>query len=239
MSTSLRRAIAIHLLGLIGVAICLAAAHWQWDRAHTARASDVRVVDFPTASPLRQFMPVSSIAASTSVEGTWVPGWRAVIDRPADGTTVGNLSTQNCLWIVDALLLDDGSAIAIVRGCTNQTPFPTSSGREVISGILQPSEDSGIAPLAPDQQKLTTRNLVAQLNLPMHDGYLVQVPPAQGLRLVTPILPNPVSVPLHWRNIVYVFNWLVFAAIVVAMWVRVVADERRSASTHIGGGSDV
>mgnify|MGYP003340284431 FL=1 len=126
-----------------------------------------------------------------------------------------------------------------VSGCTNQRPLPTSSGREVISGILQPSEDSGIAPLAPDQQKLTTRELVAQLNLTMHDGYLVQVPPAQGLRLVTPILPNPVSVPLHWRNIVYVFNWLVFAAIVGAMWVRVVADERRSASTHIGGGSDV
>jgi hypothetical protein len=42
---------------------------------------------------------------------------------------------------------------------------------------------------------------------------------------VTPLLSAIPHVPLHWRNVFYVFNWFFFAGIVMAMWIRVVRDE--------------
>jgi hypothetical protein len=33
---------------------------------------------------------------------------------------------------------------------------------------------------------------------------------------------------LHWRNVVYTFNWLVFALIIAAMWRRVILDMGKS-----------
>lgn len=219
-----RRVAGIHALGLASVAVCLVAANWQWSRAHVVRPSDYRTVDFAQASPLRDFLPVGSIAATTTVSGVWVKGWRLVLDRPADGRELLAEAQPGpaCPWIVDGLALPDGSLLAVVRGCGSAPP---ARGAATVTGVLQPSEDSGLMPFVHGEPAITTRTLVSALAMTTHDGYLVAQPSAAGLASVTPILDQPVSVPLHWRNVVYVFNWLIFAAIIALMWVRVVRDE--------------
>lgn len=219
-----RRMLGIHALAVTGIAVCLLAANWQWHRAHVVRPSDYRTVDFAQASPLRSFLPVGNIAATTMVEGDWVPAWRLLVDRPADGRMlVAGAAAPSCPWVVDALQLPDKSVIAVVRGC-GSTLSP-ATGHAVVTGVLQPSEDSGLIAFAQGKPAITTDALVSALGVTTHDGYLVAVPADPALAQVTPILDKPVSVPPHWRNVVYVFNWLIFAAILVAMWVRVVRDE--------------
>ena len=109
-----RRMLAIHTLGVVGIVVCLAAAGWQWNRAHVIRPSDYRTVDFASASPLRSFLPVGNIAARTRVTGHWVDGWRLILERPADGRTI-EAPASTCPWIVDALQLADDSWGARLR----------------------------------------------------------------------------------------------------------------------------
>lgn len=227
-----RRMLVIHVLGAFAVLVCIAGALWQWQRAHTVRASDIRELDFSSASPARQFLPLTSIAMRTSVAGEWIDGWRLTVARPADGRAVmANTGAPDCPWIVDALALPDGTAVAVVRGCGG-TEFPAATGAANISGLLQPSEDSGLTGLPQARQVISTSALVEQLGVTMHDGYVIQQPAAPGLAAVGPLLPVPVKVPLHWRNIVYVFNWIAFALIIMVMWVRVVADEARDRASE-------
>lgn len=229
-----RRMLAIHVLGFLAVLVCVAGAWWQWERAHTVRASDIRELDFASASPARQFLPLTSIAMRTAVSGRWIEGWRLTVSRPADGRdAIADTSAPVCPWIVDALALPDGTAVAVVRGCGGPD-FPAAAGAVSISGLLQPSEDSGLTGLPQAQQVISTSALVAQLGVTMHDGYLIQEPAATGLASIGPLLPVPVKVPLHWRNVVYVFNWIAFALIISVMWVRVVADEARDRATERG-----
>jgi hypothetical protein len=42
---------------------------------------------------------------------------------------------------------------------------------------------------------------------------------------VSPIIKGKVHQSLHWRNVVYTANWIVFALIVLYMWIRIVRDE--------------
>ena len=108
-----RRMLSIHALAVAGIAVCLVAANWQWHRAHAARAGDVTVtaIDFQTASPLRAFMPSSSIGKTTSVSGEWIMDKQLLLsDRPADAHTWnGQAVSAPCAWVVRALRLADGS----------------------------------------------------------------------------------------------------------------------------------
>jgi len=42
---------------------------------------------------------------------------------------------------------------------------------------------------------------------------------------VSPIIKGTVHESLHWRNVIYTANWIVFALIVLYMWIRIVRDE--------------
>ena len=133
------------------------------------------------------------------------------------------------------LRLADGSALAVVLGCSSsdtQVNLPT--GPVNFEGVLQPSEDSDLMALSTDVPRLTTEGIVALLGSTVHDGYLVATPEHSDLSAVVPRLPGAVAVPLHWRNIVYVGNWLTFALITLAMWVRVARDEAESANPNQG-----
>ena len=131
--------------------------------------------------------------------------------------------------------LADGSALAVVLGCSrSDTQVNLPTGPVNLEGVLQPSEDSDLMALSTDVPRLTTEGIVALLGSTVHDGYLVATPEHSDLSAVVPRLPGAVAVPLHWRNIVYVGNWLTFALITLAMWVRVARDEAESADANQG-----
>ena len=239
-----RRMLGIHVMALAAVVVCLFAAHWQWQRAHTAQGSDtssssIQFGSFSQLSPLRQYLPASSIGVSTSVSGTWLDHGRVVLtERIAQGSSLRNPNPGSqsivswalpiCNWIADPLVLEDKSVLMVVQGCS-ATPqaVPLPSGSATVTGVLQPSEDADIVDLVVLPNKLTTSSVVASLSMSVHDGYLVSSQAASGLTRVTPIFTSSPHIPLHWRNIFYVFNWIVFALIVMGMWVRVVQDELR------------
>lgn len=234
--------IGIHLAGILAVATCIALAHWQWSRAHVPTNGEASTVSgtIDELNPLRQFLPVASIGATITIEGKWVQNSRIVLgERIANGEQLtkaaGNDHSQTvivdwavplCAWISDALELTDGSVVQVVRGCSsNPASVVNVSGFAKVTGILQPSEDADIVYLPKVDGKLTTDRIVSQTGKTTHDGYVVATTAGEGLEKVTPMLSAIPHVPLHWRNVFYVFNWLFFAGIVIAMWINVIRDE--------------
>ena len=236
------RLLGLHLGALIAIITCVALANWQWERAHGQNVPSVSNASFAELSPLRDFLPRSSIGVKTTVTGTWLPKAQIIAqERPQDGRKLiianpgeprHGIDYELGRWFVDVLKLDDGSVIGVVRGwrAGGQLAKP-STGRATVTGYLQPSEDSpdvnifikstgGDVPLA-----LTTTQIVERAGLTAHDGYLVQATASPGLKPVTPIYSSAIKINLQWQNVLYTFNWIVFAVIVGFMWIRVVQDE--------------
>jgi hypothetical protein len=232
------RLVAIHVLGAFSFFACLGLAYWQWDRAQAyVPPANATAPSFEELSPLRDYLPASSVAVTTSVTGTWQPDERILMpERVADGQSmvspdpdtevVVSWAVPVGYWIVDIMELADESSLGVVRGFT-ETPdqIALASGIETVTGVMQPSEDvpglklvNGIAPL-------TTELIVENSRTIAHDGYLVATSRSDSLALVSPIFTEPVVKGLNWQNVAYTFNWLFFAGIVAMMWFRVARDE--------------
>jgi len=161
------RLLVIHVLGALSVVTCLALAYWQWDRAHAyVPPESGTALSFEELSPLRDYLPASSVGIPTSVTGTWQPEERILMpERIIDGKSMVNPNPELEViaefvppvgfWVVDIMELADESSLGVVRGFT-ETPDQISlaSGEASVSGVMQPSEDlrglmlvNGIKPL--------------------------------------------------------------------------------------------
>jgi cytochrome oxidase assembly protein ShyY1 len=194
------RLIAIHILGALAVAACLVLAAWQWDRAHIQTSStNTEVKTFAELSPLRDYLPVESVAMPTSVTGTWQPDERILMpERVSNGPEMVNpdpasevimeWATPIGFWVVDIMELDDGSSLGVVRGFTTAVDdLPLVQGVETVSGVMQPSEDVPGLKLVHGIKPLTTAMIVENSRTIAHDGYLVSTSEFTDLELVTPI----------------------------------------------------
>jgi len=252
------RLLGIHALAILGIAVCLFLSSWQWGRAHTSAPVTAAngLAKFDGLSPLRAYLPVRSIGVPTRVSGHWQePGADRLgksnriilLNRPDDGSllvasSAGVYDDNLGSWIVDLLVLDDGSTLAVVRGWSmHPSSIPVATGKATVYGVMQPSEDSGLSEL-PKIELLTTASITKHAHSAVHDGYLVAQLPPHGQLLgnaaiagtsiansalveVSPIIKGKVHQSLHWRNVVYTANWILFAFIVLYMWIRIVRDE--------------
>jgi hypothetical protein len=232
------RLLAIHALGIISVLACLALANWQWNKAQAYVPPSTTVVKtFDELSPLRDYLPASSVGIPTSVTGTWQPNERILLfERVADGKSMVNPDPEVeaivewavpvGYWIVDIMELADESSLGVVRGFT-QTPeeIAVATGQVTVTGVMQPSEDVPGLKLFNNIELLTTDLIVENSRTIAHDGYLVASNSEAGLTLVKPIFTEPIVKGLNWQNVAYTFNWIFFAVIVGMMWVRVTQDE--------------
>jgi hypothetical protein len=232
------RLLAIHVLGAVSVLACLALANWQWDRAQSyVPPASTTALTFEELSPLRDYLPASSVGVPTSVTGTWQPDERILMpERVIDGKSMVNPDPETEViaefvppigyWVVDIMELADESSLGVVRGFT-ETPdqFALATGEATVAGVMQPSEDVPGLKLVNDIKPLTTNLIVENSRTIAHDGYLVATSPTSSLVLVGPIFTEPVIEGLNWRNVAYTFNWIFFAVIVGMMWFRVTRDE--------------
>ena len=232
------RLLAIHVLGAFSVAACLGLAYWQWDRAQAyVPPASATALTFEELSPLRDYLPASSVGVPTSVTGTWQPDERILMpERVIDGKSMVNPDPEIEVisefvepigfWIVDIMELADESSLAVVRGFT-ETPdqIALANGEATVAGVMQPSEDVPGLELVNDIKPLTTDLIVENSRTIAHDGYLVATSTSESLLPVSPIFTEPVVKGLNWRNVAYTFNWVFFAGIVAMMWVRVARDE--------------
>lgn len=233
-----RRLLTIHILGTVSFLACLAFANWQWNRAQVyVPPATAAVRTFEELSPLRDYLPASSVGVPTSVTGTWQPEERILMsERVADGKSIispdpgsevwVNWATPVGYWVVDIMELADESSLGVVRGFT-ETPdqIALATGQATVTGVMQPSEDVPGLKLVNNIELLTTNMIVKNSRTIAHDGYLVATNVDAGLTLVTPIFTEPIAKGLNWRNVAYTFNWVFFAGIVAMMWIRVVRDE--------------
>jgi cytochrome oxidase assembly protein ShyY1 len=232
------RLLAIHVLGAFSVAACLGLAYWQWDRAQAyVPPASATALTFEELSPLRDYLPASSVGVPTSVTGTWQPDERILMpERVIEGKSMVNPDPDIEViaefvgpigyWVVDIMELADESSLAVVRGFT-ETPdqIVLATGEATVAGIMQPSEDVPGLKLVNGIEPLTTDLIVENSRTIAHDGYLVATSPSESLLPVSPIFTEPVVKGLNWRNVAYTFNWVFFAGIVALMWVRVARDE--------------
>jgi hypothetical protein len=232
------RLVAIHALGAFSFFACLGLAYWQWDRAQAyVPPANATAPSFEELSPLRDYLPASSVAVPTSVTGTWQPDERILMpERVIDGKSMVNPDPETEViaefvppvgyWVVDIMELADESSLGVVRGFT-ETPdqVALASGMETVTGVMQPSEDVPGLKLVNGIEPLTTDLIVENSRTIAHDGYLVATSKSDSLELVSPMFTEPVVKGLNWQNVAYTFNWLFFAGIVAMMWFRVARDE--------------
>ena len=232
------RLLAIHVLGAFSVVACLALAYWQWDRAQAyVPPESATTLSFEELSPLRDYLPASSVGIPTSVTGTWQPEERILMpERVVDGKSMVNPDPETEViaefvppigfWVVDIMELADESSLGVVRGFT-ETPdqIELATGEATVTGVMQPSEDVPGLKLVNNIEPLTTNLIVENSRTIAHDGYLVATSVTESLLPVSPIFTEPVVKGLNWRNVAYTFNWVFFAGIVAMMWVRVARDE--------------
>jgi cytochrome oxidase assembly protein ShyY1 len=236
------RLVAIHALGAFSFVSCLGLAYWQWDRAQAyVPPAGATALSFEELSPLRDYLPASSVAVPTSITGTWQPDERILMpERVVDGKAMVNPDPETELlvqwqtpvgyWVVDIMELADESSVGVVRGFTESPDqIALASGIETVSGVMQPSEDVPGLKLVNDIKPLTTYLIVENSRTIAHDGYLVATSRTDSLTPVSPIFSEPVVKGLNWQNVAYTFNWLFFAGIVAMMWVRVARDELKFA----------
>lgn len=233
------RLLGLHVFGVLALSACLALSNWQWDRAHVwnAKSQDsLQVVQpFNELSPLRNYLPATSIGAKTEVTGSWITNSvRTYCGRPADGsilrTGIEIGFTPGC-WVTGVLSLQDGTVLTAVLGWSADNSgvqglsVDLPPGSVKISGVLQPSEDSLQIYLPAQAALITTKQTVSQVGQSAHDGYLLVSSPRSGLQSITPVFEMTPAHGVHWRNVVYTFNWLFFGLFVIFMWWRAVRDE--------------
>lgn len=231
------RMLGIHILALLAIVSCLALSHWQWTRAHgQTSVAKSPSGEFASLSPLGNYLPLASVGVQTEVQGTWSDKGRFLVtERPTHGPSLINPNPGSNVvvswaipigaWVCDVLLLEDGSAVGVVRGWSaNPQSVPPAQGMATVTGILQSSEDADYVSLVSVPELLTTKLVLSHSDVSVHDGYLVAQQPAQGLVTVDPIYSAAPKTSLHIRNVIYTFNWIFFALLVIAMWVRVVRD---------------
>lgn len=232
-----RRLATINLLSLIAIVGCLFLGKWQWDRAHYIAPSTSSSGNFSDLSPIRDYLPPTSVGIETNISGTWQPNSRLEFgERPVDGKqlinpepgtdTVVSWAVPVGNWVLDVLTLSDGSSVGVVRGwAPTDSQVASPIGEVTLTGVMQPSESPNSKNFINLPSYITTESILAKASSTLHDGYFVASQASDGLTVVKPIFDTPQKTGLHWRNVVYTGNWIIFAIILTGMWWRIIQEE--------------
>lgn len=217
------------LIAFVVAAILL--GRWQWDRTQTileaerAAASAPVPVDevYPDRAPgqVPDEMPASSIGHPVTVSGTYDPAMQAIV-------TSRSLDDQAGVWVVTGMPLTDGTVAAVVRGWLPSADSPgvqPPSEPVLVSGMLHP--DEGFYPDAPVDAATTvviSSDRLAQMwNAPVLPGFVMlsaQEPMTEPAPEPVPPTIQTADVPFPLQNFFYAFQWWIFAAFGVVVYLR-------------------
>lgn len=214
MSRTTLRILVATLLSLVALVSTAALGVWQYTRAYRAdvEAQILKAPQIPLdqVSKLGEYVPENSYGQKVVVNG----------NLQCDGQFKNVIPEQGIDWHIAAIQLSDGSLIAVASVadyCDLQ-----SGGVEWV-GRIQPAQDFSQLKVSyqPAQvvDAINTDDLVLRWKTNVRDGYLLitrDVPE----RLV--VLP-PVGIDI--RNLFYAWQWWIFAAFAIFLYVRFVRDE--------------
>jgi cytochrome oxidase assembly protein ShyY1 len=218
------KAILVVLLGLVLAAGMVIAGIWQFSvyQRQGAEVAAARAAEAP--------VPLSSVARGGARVGDGYG--RTVTTR---GTYEGEhevlvpvAERADTFRVVTLLRLDNGDAVAVVRGVVNGSAAPPPpAGPLDQAGVLVPSEDA-VAPV--DGAELSSVRIAQLAQLwpgPLVDGFVVLTPgnaQAQGLTPADARLPEARG---RLRNAAYALQWWLFAGFTVVMSGRIARDVGR------------
>ncbi len=235
-----------HLLMVLAVAAATALGFWQLNAWQAGRAAEARDLSSAAPLPLAEVMggddpfPGKYLGQPVRFSGEWLSsGTLYVSDRLQDGT--------RGYWVMTPVLVE-GSAMPVVRGWSERPDAPVPSGPVEVQGWLQASEGTG----APDDDphdnvipEMRIASIVEFVDADLYSGYVVadtlsgSADATAGLAKVTPESVPEVSSVTHLRNLLYAFQWWIFAGLAIYIWTRwcrdvVEAERERSASMSAG-----
>ncbi len=227
-SATASRRLGFHVVTALAIAVCVAAAWWQWDRANRSEAD--AVPDGPVVA-LADLDPASSFSGMrVRIRGAFDVQHEVLVEpRRREG--------QDGSWVLTPLVATTASdaaardaAVAVVRGWIPLGARPTrppDGEVEVVGVLVADSRRPDLAVVPADPPTLATVDtgaLSEYAGYPVRSGwYALQemAPPGtdQPLPLGVTELPGA-GVGLNWRNAAYAIQWVVFAAFVAAFWNR-------------------
>lgn len=223
------RALAITTVAVLLTAAMVVLGLWQLGVYDDRQHDDARVKANGPALELADVIgpddpfPADGAGQPVTVTGRYLPQEQIAVRQ------VAGRSPQRGFAVVTPLLLDGGSAVLVVRGASADPAAAAPKGTVTVTGVLQPSEATGSA--LDDRRTadgIRIPALVEGFDEDLFGGYVVRTSsqPADDLPAVSPALPDP----SRWagiRNLVYAVQWWLFAAFVVFMWWRIMADQAR------------
>jgi cytochrome oxidase assembly protein ShyY1 len=235
------RLIPLHLLALVATSAAVWLGVWQYDAWQERRAAEARDLVHATPVPLDTVLgpdapfPADAVGRPVTVAGRWVPEGSFLVS----GRELGG---RRGFWAVTPLAVcaTDGAcphapALLVVRGWSASAataPAPPTGTAEV-TGWLQPPEGSGRPDPDPDDDVLVEMRVadaVQRVNQDLYGAYAVarEVAPRSAVAGLDPVSPGSLPEPETFtalRNLLYAFEWWLFAGFAAFVWVRWCRDE--------------
>jgi surfeit locus 1 family protein len=248
MGTMQKVGLGLVVLGLVAAMVMLGL--WQLGVYDDKQSADAHRRE--TLSPVAldsvlgrdQAFDGDQVGRPVHVTGHWAAARQLWVAR--------GIAPDGTYAVTTPLVTTNGSAILVVRGVVDRVGAGASvpSGSVSVQGILEPPTNDGTAPTADGRvDGLRTSALVEGFPMDLYDGFVVLTgsEPAS----VLPMVDAPVPSASRWaglRNLVYALQWWMFAAFVVFMAWRMMADRSASPdsaqvesqapdSTSVGSGS--
>ncbi|MDO9458230.1 SURF1 family protein [Nocardioides sp.] len=221
------RMLGAHLLAIVAVGIAVGLGVWQYDAWQERRAAEAVDLTQRDPVPLTDVLgpddpfPGDQVGQPVELSGTWLPGSTVLVsDRFRDG--------ERGFWVVTPVEVAD-SAVAVVRGWTaSADDVPAApEGPVDLVGWLQPGEGSGALDddLTDDVfPQLRIADLAQRVDGDLYSAYAVAQEGVGGLPAADlEELPDAGRFTAL-RNLLYAFEWWVFAGFAAFIWWRFVRD---------------
>jgi surfeit locus 1 family protein len=229
-----------HLLMVAAVAAAVFLGLWQLHVWEAARADEARDLSKAEPKPLAKVMsgdspfPGQYLGQPVAFRGEWVADSTLYVqDREVHG--------KRGYWVVTPVQVGQ-SAMPVVRGWSPKAEAPTVTGPVAVEGWLQASEGAGADDPDPHDDvipEMRIASIVEHVDADLYSGYVVDREPTGDLVAVPPDSVPKISASTSLRNLLYAFQWWVFAGFAIYIWVRWcrdVVDADRAELEHAGAG---
>jgi surfeit locus 1 family protein len=211
--TSMRIFIAT-LLALFALVITGALGVWQYSRAYRAdveaQTLKAKTISLDEASKLGEYVPEKYYGQKVQVDGELL----------CDKTFRNVIPVQEIDWNVVAIKLADNTLVALA---SNTDFCESQSAKTSWIGRIQPAQDFAQLPAiykpTPATSAINTDDLVLRWQSDVRDGYVLIT---RDVRQELIVLP-PVGIDI--RNLFYAWQWWLFAAFTIFLFIRFVRDE--------------
>ena len=237
--------VAFVLLALVVAAIFL--GRWQWDRTQAILAAERAALAEPIdvgevlADPVTDPLPNEAIGRPVTVTGSYAADRQVLVANRALGDRAG-------AWVVTGIRTGDGAVVPVLRGWVTGPDDPAvvvPTGDVTVGGILQPDEVfyADAAPVDGQIVAISQSALAGLWGEDVTPGFVVLQSQSPGSSPApTPVPPtiDVADVPFPLQNFFYAFQWWIFAAFGIFLyvrWLRIEARKEIDAPADIRAGS--